>query len=165
MTALHPISIANYLTLKPNLWRLMQRWAYLWHWYSWLWFTLFSKGIVSSSIKIHFLKLSITTRSRLSRRSGGIVHGFSPRSIIDYKVTVINLVYKLCNFVEGAIMMPCVSADVQHQFTAWKHMGYGLPVTTEVTGLWDYLAPFMQIIFSWQRRQHWVQEELCYTPG
>ncbi len=45
---------------------------------------------------------------------------------IYYKDAVINLVYKFCNFVECAIVMPCVSALVQHQFTAWKHMGYGL---------------------------------------
>ncbi len=85
MTALHPISIGKYLTLKHNLWRSMQRWPYLWHLYSWLRFTLFSKETVSSSIEIHFLILSITTRSGLSlvtRRSGGIVHGFSPRSTL-----------------------------------------------------------------------------------
>ncbi len=85
MSALHPISIAKYLTLKHNLWRSMQRWAYLWHLYSWLRFTIFSKGRVSSSIEIHFLILLITTRFGLSlvtSRSGGIVHGFRSTLII-----------------------------------------------------------------------------------
>ncbi len=63
------------LNIKTYLWRSMQHWAYLWHLYSWLQFTLFSKGTVSSSIEIHFFTLSITTRSGLSlvtTRSGGI---------------------------------------------------------------------------------------------
>ncbi len=94
MRALHPISIAKYWTLKPNLWRSIQRWAYLWYLYSWLLFTLCSKRTVSSSIEIHFLILSITTRSGLSlvtRRFGGIVHGFSLRCILIIRLLSLTL--------------------------------------------------------------------------
>ncbi len=128
MTPLHPITIAKHLILKCNLWRSMQKWAYLWYLYSWLRFTLFSKETVSSSIEIHFLILSYTTRSGLSlvtRRSAGIVHGFSPRSTLIIRSLSLTC-FTNSELLLSAIVMPCVSALVQHQFTVWKHMSYGL---------------------------------------
>ncbi len=84
MTALHPITISKYSTLKPNLWRsMMQRWTYLWHLNSCLWF-IRSKENVSLSIEMQIFDIvnrHVDVRSGLSliiRRSGGMVHGFSP---------------------------------------------------------------------------------------
>ncbi len=120
MTALHPISIAKYFTLKPSLWRSMQRWAYLWH----LWFTLFSKGTVSSSIEIHSLILSITTRCGLSlitRWSGEIVHGFSPRSTLIIRSLSLtwftNSVILLSVLSWHNVYLPWTSINVQPEST------------------------------------------------
>ncbi len=153
---------SKYLTLKPYLWRSIQRWAYLWHLYSWLWFTLFSKGTVSSSIEIQFLILSITTRSGLSlvnRRSGGIVHGFSPRSTLI--IRLLTLTWLTNSVILLSVLSWC------HVYLPWSSIN----LQPESTGAIVSQSPqrshawLMQIIFSGKKLQHWVQEQLCYTPG
>ncbi len=151
MIALHPILIAKYLILKLILWRSMQRWIYLWHLYSWLRFTLFLKRTVSSSIEIHFLVLSITTWSGLSlvtRRSGGIVHGFSPRS------TLIIMLLSLTWFINSLILLSVLSW--RHVYLPWSSINLQPEIIWAMVSWSSQRSHASEIILPHFRRLYFV---------